>query len=410
VKINGNKQVFFLSVLLIISEIFNTDIVLIVTMISISILMTVKGIMKTTNNSDFLLFLICLLGILSGILASNNFDRNYFRDIAMTISPVVFIIFGKYLSYFSDKKIFLKSIMLTALFLSVRHVLLVINAVTIYGLDFQSLRGVAGNMSITTVVAFAMLCLPPESIPRFFTKKIWIIIILSSLILYVSRITIIMIFIFIFLKIIDSYYKKKNFVLIKASFLSISIFLSFFYFKNKIDNTELFIKFKKSFSEISSSGNTWDWITINNNWRGYEIFLIKQNFSNVSIIKKIIGNGFGSTLPLNVNILLGDNIFDSIPIFHNGYYYILFKVGIIGLCLLLLYIFFNIFKNIIRYVRTRNTIFLFLVGIFVTISITMYVISGFYNGMTMISLCMAIGYYTNLKNNESGYFLNVEKI
>ena len=72
---------------------------------------------------------------------------------------------------------------------------------------------------------------------------------------------------------------------------------------------------------------------INSNWRAVESAVALSAILNGSFFEILFGKGMGFRLPLGFEMTLANVEFDSIPILHNGYLYILLKYGVIGLFL-----------------------------------------------------------------------------
>jgi hypothetical protein len=88
---------------------------------------------------------------------------------------------------------------------------------------------------------------------------------------------------------------------------------------------------------------------INDNWRGFETYQVLASFSNGNIQQQILGQGFGALVDLGFYIGLGETDLRYIPIFHNGYAYVLIKTGLLGLAF---YVFFYV--SVIRYALRYN--------------------------------------------------------
>jgi hypothetical protein len=75
---------------------------------------------------------------------------------------------------------------------------------------------------------------------------------------------------------------------------------------------------------------------INLNWRGYETARAIATWRSGNAAQLLFGQGFGSTVDLGMFQNLSRNPRDAvryIPIFHNGYVYVLVKTGLVGLVL-----------------------------------------------------------------------------
>lgn len=77
---------------------------------------------------------------------------------------------------------------------------------------------------------------------------------------------------------------------------------------------------------------------INRHWRGFESYRALLAYAAGSPLQRLIGSGFGTGIDLGFVMTLADEEFDTIPILHNGYLYLLVKTGAIGLAAYLLYL------------------------------------------------------------------------
>ena len=96
-------------------------------------------------------------------------------------------------------------------------------------------------------------------------------------------------------------------------------------------------KIVNSVGEISPNDYS-DAADINQNWRGFETLMGLRTYLDGSADQLILGHGFGELVNLGISIQLGDELFDRIPILHNGYVYLLVKVGLLGASLYSLWI------------------------------------------------------------------------
>jgi hypothetical protein len=88
-------------------------------------------------------------------------------------------------------------------------------------------------------------------------------------------------------------------------------------------------KILRSIQEIIPNENQ----NLHSNWRAVESAIALSSFINGSFFEILFGKGLGFRLPLGFEMTLANVEFDSIPILHNGYLYILLKYGIFGLLL-----------------------------------------------------------------------------
>lgn len=137
-------------------------------------------------------------------------------------------------------------------------------------------------------------------------------------------------------------------------------------------------KLAQSFKEVAAESYS-DEKDINENWRGFETKLVLDDYLDQGLLKKGIGKGFGALVDLGFYINLGGEEMRHIPIFHNGYVYILIKTGILGLlCYLIFY--FKLIKRAVYYSRFLNPEDSFLgrllLGATLNLIVTMFVVGG----------------------------------
>jgi O-antigen ligase len=95
----------------------------------------------------------------------------------------------------------------------------------------------------------------------------------------------------------------------------------------------------------------------------------------------VVGNGFGSLVDLGFKAPIGgEDGLRYIPHFHNGYVYVFYKTGLIGI-LFYLIIIFNLYKR--GYVKTKTkyakTMNRLISGFGIYFFVTTLVITGMYN-------------------------------
>lgn len=119
-----------------------------------------------------------------------------------------------------------------------------------------------------------------------------------------------------------------------------------------------------------------------------------QAYSSGNFFNLITGRGIGFLTDVGFYIKLGNNDLRYIPIFHNGYIFLLVKTGIIGLILYLTFLlrvinFANAMKsdhNINMLLTSRMT-----VGLTIILLITTVPISGLFNKSATIPVILIIG-------------------
>ena len=333
-----------------------------------------------------------------------------FKDIFLIIKPVVglsvgFVMFKR----INNQTEFIKTVVIVGLISAIIHFVVVI---TTGGLSTGNVSQIREYGKDNFLELFALFFLAFYS--KFFSDKLFqqkfvhrtvFLLLLLSCVLYLSR-TMLIISVILFLA-ISGYLKItkkaiKIFIGIAMSFVLLYIYL----FNTKIDRNETGVmgflyKVKMAPAEIfiakidrGDHRKLWD------HWRGYEanraIELMKENPSSF-----IIGNGYGSLINLKFKAPLASNDkgLRYISEIHNGYIFIFYKLGIIGLFLILLFI-FNLYKKIYNTTTFYNV---FIAAIAACYFFTTLTITGVFNKRDIIILLLgALLYFSSqqtLKEN-----------
>ena len=77
--------------------------------------------------------------------------------------------------------------------------------------------------------------------------------------------------------------------------------------------------------------DVWTTDDLGTRYRAYESFAAYIAFASFAPLQKALGAGFGQVVDLGVPVLLAGNEYDAVPWIHNGYLYVLVKVGLVGL-------------------------------------------------------------------------------
>ena len=133
---------------------------------------------------------------------------------------------------------------------------------------------------------------------------------------------------------------------------------------------------------------------INRNWRGYESYRALQTYASGSSADYLFGKGLGTSIDLGITMTLADEVFDRIPILHNGYLYLLVKTGAIGLISYLLYLLvtFIIGMQLFRLPEAEARFCGFLLVVLTIIMLeTTLVIAGMFNKSWVYTATLLIG-------------------
>jgi hypothetical protein len=215
-----------------------------------------------------------------------------------------------------------------ALFFSGAYVTFLITIKLIIGfqgdLSLIAIREITSGAGAYGVV-FLALCYYGSRNLILFISLIWSLILM---ILTQSRTMFISSLIWIYFVISN----KSGFILNLIMRLSLILILILFFLISLSADSESYTfagKMMRSFQEIIPNENQ----NMHANWRAVESAVALNAFLNGSFFEIVFGKGLGYRLSLGFDMTLANIDFDSIPILHNGYLYILLKYGVFGLVL-----------------------------------------------------------------------------
>ncbi len=332
------------------------------------------------------------------------------KDVFLIIKPIIglslgFIIFKR----INNQKEFIKTIVIVGLISAIIHFVVVIITGGLVTGSVSQIREYGKDNFLELFALFFLVFYTKFFNDKLFQQKfvhhIVFLILFLSCILYLSR-TMLIISVILLLA-ISGYLKiTKKAIKIFLGIVMCFVLLYIYLINTKIDRNEKGImgflyKIKMAPAEIFSPkidredhAKLWD------HWRGYEvnraIELMKSNPSSF-----IIGNGYGSLINLKFKAPLasGNKEIKYISEIHNGYIFMFYKLGIIGLVFILLFI-FNLYKKIYN---TKSFESIFISAIAVCYFFTTLTITGIFNKRDIIILLLgALLYFSSkqtLKNN-----------
>ncbi len=338
-----------------------------------------------------LLFLMIGFGFFSGVFRSYT-NLNILKDFLHYLKPVLMLLAG----YLVAKKVgssrfIIKTILFVALISAIRHIITFLVLVDFSDFDINKLRYEAGLGTFIELLALIFLVASKKyGILDVYKKKgvkeILLFIFLISFILYFSRtmllgLVVILITVFGYTKLNVKGIKYVSGVLIIVALLYTVLF------NVKLDPDKpgiegFFYKIRNAPLEMFSSPegyNPQDHKRIFDRWRAYEAKMALQQMGENNL-NYLFGKGFGSLVDLKFVAPLNDDGMRFIPIIHNGYIYIFFKTGAIGLLIYMVFLvslYFQSYKKSlsINEAALRNIISSFGVYYFVS----SFVITGIYN-------------------------------
>lgn len=335
------------------------------------------------------LLLFCIGFI--GFLLNKYAFFNVFKDIFHFIKPIT----GLFIGYFfyrkiNDFRLFVKTIVVLGLISAVIHfgILFFISGFS----SVNDIREFGRDNFLELFSLFFLVFYKKFQKESLFQKRpnhyLFVFLLLISCIFYFSRTMIVAALILLVSIYGYTVITKKGLKIIGVVVLFI-ILLYTYLFSVKIDRNQpglesFLFKIKNAPSEIfktkidrENHKDLWD------HWRGYEA---KRAFALMEDDPKsfVVGTGHGSLVNLKFFAPLTENYKDKgikyISELHNGYVYILYKTGLFGLILYLIFL-INLYKKIYAH-KNITTYFISAIGLvflFTTLTIT-----GIYNARDII--------------------------
>lgn len=211
---------------------------------------------------------------------------------------------------------------------------------------------------------------------------------LGMAILSFSRVLLILlILIILFMMLYYLIYSKHKILILSIMFI---IVMGLYFASYTKVYQEYVLRFSVTINELNPNQ---DWTinsNVNNAWRGYEIWMICDNYDKSSLLNKIFGNGFGSFIYSEKSIWTGIENVHEIAIFHNGYFGALFKCGIVGLVLYISFI-ISLYVFSFKYIKNKKDLFLNL-ALITYIVLATYVVMGLFHKEVWFPLVFLIIY------------------
>ncbi|MFG6685354.1 O-antigen ligase family protein [Mariniflexile sp. HNIBRBA6329] len=367
----------------------------------------------TLLNVILVLSMIFILGIVIGIFHNHTY-YDIIRDITHFSKPIIVIITGYLLAQkINSSKFIIKTIIYTASLMAISHLYKIffgdLNAISV-----SEIRRVGGADSF--IELFALILFFFQKRYNYFkvfnsktASRFMFLLILISSFLYFSR-TMILGFFILYISLMG--YTKLTEKAIKYITLFLIIFGVFYsyLFTLELDSESpgiqnLFYKIRNAPAEVFSSPKSYnprDHKEIFDHWRAYEAGMALEQME-YNILNYVWGKGFGALIDLKFKAPIGgENGLRYIPHLHNGYVYIFFKTGILGL-FLYLFMLLSLYRQV--YISANNdnhTILLRLIsGTALYFIFTSLVITGIYNLQDISVLILGIFLYLARKESNT---------
>lgn len=414
-KINATKFYTTLFVLLLFAQLyvssFRTNIIFQIVVLAAYFFFEKTKISKSFIAQIVPLFYIFFIGFV--VFFFHKYQSfNLLKDIFHFIKPILGVLIG-YLIYkkINNFKLFIKTIVVCGFFSAIIHFIILFTVGDAFSGSLESVREYSRDNYLELLALFFLIFykkFQKESL--FYFKRnhhIIFTLLLISCVLYFSR-TMIMVAIIILLSIYGiTYITKKTLKIIGAVTLSI-IVLYIYLFSVKIERKNsgidsFLFKIKNAPAELFTTKidrdnhkDLWD------HWRGYEA---KRAFALMeeSPSSFIIGTGQGSLVNLKFEAPLtgdADKGLKYISELHNGYVYIFYKTGIIGL-LILVYFLISLYSKIYKKDTKNKFATLLISAIGLIFLFTTLTITGIYNAKDiMIFILGALLYFYKNQNEK----------
>lgn len=337
-----------------------------------------------------LLFLLGFVGTLFHKCEVYSIIKDIFHFSKPIVGLLIGFLFYKKINNFNS---FIKTVVFCGFASAIVHFLVLILMGNLFSGSVDTIREFSKDNFLELFALFFLIYynyFQNESLlkNRLQTRVI-LIALLTSNVLYFSR-TMIVVVIILLLSIYGySVLTKKTIRFLGLFIAAIVIFYSYLYsvkierekpgieaflFKVKIAPAELF----KTKINRENHKDLWD------HWRGYEakraFAFMQENPSSF-----VVGTGFGSLVNLKFNApLTGEKEgIKYISELHNGYMYVFYKTGAIGIIILILF-FLKLYLAIYRKQKNKKMILVFISGIGLVYVFTTLTITGIYNGRDVI--------------------------
>ena len=314
---------------------------------------------KFSFNLIIILLILLIIGIFSSLFNPKIF-YDWLKDLMYFLKPILGIVTGYFLvSRINDKQFFFRAIIYVAVVFSIFHIIGVIVNTDFSTDSINEIRKHNGISNLLELMALVVLVGSYKfeylNVVKYrLIKKIILLILSISIVFYFSR-TMLIAFIIMGLAVYG--YTKLSTKGLKYAFILLSLIGAFYMYLFSVDikrdqpGIDSFLyKMKIAPVEIFSPSveidkqnheNLWDY------WRAYEVEMAIDQM-NIQRISYFMGFGFGSLVDLKFKAPLNKEGIRYIPLLHNGYVYLVFKTGFIGLffyIVFLLYLYIQSYKK-----------------------------------------------------------------
>lgn len=343
------------------------------------------------------LSIILLVAMISGLFYETEV-YNVVKDFGFLFKPILMIVVGFLLiNKINDRQFLFKALIYTAVISAAIHILELIVYLSHKPFSVNRIRGALGRDNFIELFAFVLLLVKSTRVfySDFILRRLTFFkfLLAFSFVFYFSRAMFISFFILIIA--LKGYAKLSSRGLVYLSVFTLVIAalftsLQFADLKRGNPGIEGFLyKIKMAPQEIFSPDlnvNVKNHRSLWDHWRAYEALMAIEQISDTKYgAGWVFGKGLGAQVDLGFEAPLDGKKFQYIPIIHNGYVYVLFKSGIIGL---LMYLAFLIYLYLQSYKYSNNSnlkiVNNFISGIAIFYLLTSLIITGIYNKVDIV--------------------------
>jgi len=300
------------------------------------------------RNVSWPIFVMMCIGFLVGIYG-NNETYDILKDLYFFLKALIFFLFG----YVCYKKFAINRIIATfvwvGILVSVSYLVLLFGYSVTGLIDLSSIylyRKSIPELPYDPLISIMLLLFFPKSSNSYSLSASMLVIVQTIAVASsLSRLSLLVLIVVFIMRLSFKLNISKGVFLLGSMVITLTLAIGSMYAFKGYDNgnsdsvnSQFMGKVTNSFQEIGSSDFSDDSL-IRTNWRAYETLQGVIKFFSGSNGQKIFGHGFGELTSVGIDIKLGGTIRNEIPIFHNGYIYILVKLGLVGMFLYIVFLY-----------------------------------------------------------------------
>ena len=372
-----------------------------------------KGGIKLINLQS-LLFCLLIVGAVIGIFHWPIF-YDYLKDLIYFLKPILLIFIGFFFARrIKNERVVLKTLILVGVIFSIYHIIHTLIYSGLSHLNISKIRAVNGLDNMLEIIAMVLIIIsykhPSINVIKHKSAKVFFLLLtFISFILYFSRSMLIGFFL---ITLGAMGYAKLNIKGIKYISLLVALITTFYIYLFSIDIPRdaqgfdnFLYKIKMAPAEIfipkidlNNHADLWD------HWRAYEVSRALNDMSTKKV-NYLFGKGFGSLVDLKTTVNLGGQDMRYIPILHNGYAFVFYKTGLLGLLVYFTFLFYLYSQTYIQtHTKGREIFNNFITGLALYYLFSSLIITGIYNLIETLPLILGIMIYlskTSLIDNKT---------